>query len=284
MDALQVLTLAQALDKRGESGVPLPTAYASLAAKGADICRGALTLVVGPASAGKSLLIFSMIARMEGVSVLAFLLDTMPLTASGRFASILTGEDYRDIKRSIIGGETRYRLELAKRLPDIRVSFHAPTLEDVQRQVNAYEQRFGLPPDLVVIDNISNQSGMFDNEWATLKAMTLELDTMARDEECAVIAAHHTSDLPSMEPAARDKILGKISQFSRLILSVAFNGKTSEFKVAIVKNSEGETDKLAERPVILWADPARMLISEEKHSVQRVKYDQPPLGGGFGGY
>lgn len=256
-----MFTLAQALDQRGVSGTPLPTAYHSLAHRGVNFCRGQLSLLVGPPSAGKSLLAFNLIERMK-VPTLAFLLDTTELTASARFASIITGDDYRLVKERIIDGDSRYRKELATNLPDIRVVFKAPGLDDVQRHLDAYEQRFGLPPDLILIDNLGNQSSGYENEWATLKAMTLELDEMARAQQCAIVAAHHTTDMTDSEPAARDKILGKVTQYPRLVLSVGYNSFNGEFKVGIVKNSEGKTDAAAADPVVMWADPARMVLSE----------------------
>ena len=258
-----MLSLAQALDRRGASGIPLPTVYQSLAFAGADICRGQLTLIVGPATAGKSLLAMHLIAGMK-VPTLAFLLDTTELTASARFASILTGEDYKRVKAAIIDGEPKYREQLREHLPDVQAVFHAPTGEDISRQLAAFEQRYGLPPDLMVVDNLGNQSSAYENEYAVLKSMTLELDELARQEQTAVIACHHTTDLIGCEPASREKILGKISQYARLILSVNFNPMTGEFKVAVVKNSEGPTDAGAQRPITLYAEPARMQLTENK--------------------
>lgn len=278
-----MLSLAQALERRGSSGVPLPTVYESLKFAGANICRGQLTLIVGPPAAGKSLLAMNLIAGMK-VPSLAFLLDTTELTASARFASILTGEDYGVVKQGIINGEEKYRELLLDQLPDVQAVFYAPTPDDIQLQIDAFEQRYGLPPDLVLVDNLGNQASAYDNEWATLKALTLELDQIARREQCAIIAAHHTTDLESAEPAARTKILGKITQYPRLVFSVGFNVDTGEYKVAIVKNSEGKTDVKAEHPVILYADPARMLLTEHKTLINKAPQTAPSWGGGFGGY
>lgn len=275
-----MLSLAQALKRRGSSGVPLPTVYESLAFAGADICRGQLALIVGPPGAGKSTLAMNLIAGMR-VPTLAFLLDTTELTASARFASILSGDPYKEVKRAIIEGEDKYGRLLLDQLPDIQVVFHAPGPEDVQLQIDAFEQRYGLPPDVVLVDNLGNQTSAYENEWAILKALTLELDTIARKEQCAIIAAHHTTDLMSCEPAARDKILGKVTQYARLVLSVGLNDVTNEYKVAIVKNSEGKTDQRAEFPVTLWADPARMLITEHRELARPAV---ATYGGGFGGF
>lgn len=252
--------MAQAAARRGSTGIPLPTVFHSLHARGADICRGGLTLIVGPPSAGKSLLANAIVA-MAKVPTLAFLLDGNELMASARYAAILTGDDFKVAKQGIMDGEAKYLDALAS-MPDMQAVFYAPGIDDVQLQLDAYEQRYGLPPDVLLLDNLGNQSSAFDNEWAVLKAMTLELDLMARREQCAVIATHHTTDLDSCEPAARSKILGKITQYPRLVLSCGFNPETGQMKVGIVKNSEGRTDKEAKDPVILYAEPSRMQVRE----------------------
>jgi Ni2+-binding GTPase involved in maturation of urease and hydrogenase len=242
------------------AGVPLPEVYPSLTRAEAHICRSAVTLVVGPPSAGKSLLCQNLLAK-GGIPALAFLLDTNELTASARFAAILTGENFLRIKTRIIDGESdKYRERMLDEIPMVQVSFHAPGADNVALEIDAFEQRFGLPPDAVLIDNLGNQAGQFDGEWAVLKALTLEYDALAKEHQCAIIATAHTTDLNSCEPAQRTAILGKISQYPRLILSVGFDPDTGAYRVAVVKNTEGPTDVRAERPLTFFADPARMLI------------------------
>jgi hypothetical protein len=236
---------------------------------------------VGPPSAGKSLVANTIVA-MAKVPTLAFLLDTNELAGSARYATILTGDPYRDVKRGLMEGERKY-IEALATMEDIQAVFYAAGMDEIQLQLDAYEQRFGLPPDVLLLDNMGNQASAFDNEWAVLKAMTLELDLLARREQCAVIATHHTTDLESCEPAARTKILGKVTQYPRLVLSCGFNPETGELKIGIVKNSEGRTDVKAQDPVILWADPARMQVSEQPPP---PAYPQAGPAGqyGWGGY
>jgi hypothetical protein len=252
-----MLSILQATKRRGAAGVPLPGMYRPLEARGAQVCRAQLCLIVGPPSAGKSLLINNLIVRLA-VPTLSFMLDTDQLSAAARFGSIITGDPFSQVKSGI----DSYEPALSQ-LRDVQAVFRADDMDDVRLQVDAFEQRYGLPPGLVCLDNLGNMTSAMDNEWALLKALCLELDNLAREEQCAVVAAAHTTDLTSCEPAARDKILGKISQYPRLILSVGLNPVTGEYRVAIVKNSSGPTDVRAENPVIMYADPARMQLTED---------------------
>lgn len=257
-----MLSIAQSMQRRGAAGVPLPIVFPSLAEAGVNICRSQVTLIVGPPEAGKSTLALNLLAKM-GVPSLAFLLDTNELTASARFGAILTGDPFAQVKVRIIDGQGEAYLQRFRTdIPYIQASYSAPGADDVDREVAAYQARYGLPPDCVLIDNLGNQSSAFADEWAVLKALTLQYDSLARDMQCAVIATAHTTDLDSCEPAQRTKILGKISQYPRVILSVGFNPATFDYKVAVVKNTEGPSDRNALRPVMLHMDPARMLISE----------------------
>lgn len=252
--------------RRGSSGVPLPDIYTALAGRGARPSRGGLTLIIGPASAGKSLLMFNLLvgyARHELPS-LAFLLDTNGLDAATRFCSILTANRVMDIKRAIMDGDEKYSELITEKLPLLQTDFFAPDFEDVQRQVDAFCQRYGQPPEVLVLDNLGNQTSGLENEFALLKALTLELDKLAKVEECAVIAAHHTTDVTDMEPAARDKMLGKLHHYAALILSVNFNPETQEYKVAVVKSREDESDPAARNPLVMWADPSRMALTDNE--------------------
>lgn len=259
-----MLNLAQALTKRGAAGKPLPVVYGALHDFGCDICRSCLTLIIGPASAGKSSLAFNLLARWN-VPALAFLLDTNELTASCRFLAIITGEPYTHVKAEIEAGRGQQYADLLQQAyPNIQVSFFAPDPAHVEREMMAYEQRYGVPPEVILIDNLGNQSSAYENEFQMLRSLTLELDRLAREAQCAVIACAHTTDLISTEPARRDKLMGKVSQYPRVILSVAFNQYTNEFKVAVVKNTEGPSDPGAERPLTFFADMSRMKIEESK--------------------
>lgn len=252
-------SLGMAAKNRGSTGEHLPTPfYPSLEAAGVRFWRSQLCLVVGPGSAGKSLFISNLVAKWER-SCLAFLLDQDSATAAARFAATQMDQSFLDLKRNLDDPVT---CEVLTKMGFIQTDFKAETLEDVQLQIDAYLERYGVPPEVVVIDNIGNMTSGYDDEWKTLKALTLELDIMARKYEMLVICAHHTTDKPSTEPLPRSDILGKISQYPRLILSVAYNPYGQIYKVAAVKNSSGPTDPTAANPISFDADPGNMQVTE----------------------
>ena len=264
-----MLSFAQAVERRGASGAPLPTVYPSLQHAGAEFCKGQVSLLAGPASAGKSLLLFNLIVGME-VPTLAFILDADPLTASARMAAIVTADDFLKIRDDI----DAYRPVLAKRTDHVRAHFFASEKEDLELQLKAYEQRYGLPPELLVLDNIGNLSGSYENEWQVIKAMVIMLDQLAKENQMAVIATAHMTDIETTTPLPRSKLLGKGSQFPRVILSTAVDPYNQELKVAVVKASSGPSDIAALKPITFYIDPGRMQVLENKPSAKQ----------GWGGY
>jgi hypothetical protein len=256
-----MLSLAQAARRRGAAGVPLPSVYEQLEQRQIRFYRSQLALVIGPASAGKSLFTSNLVVRMRRPT-LALLLDQDRATAASRFVATEINEPFLDIKENL----DDYSETLLGPLGHIMSEFRAEDASDIELQVDAYVQRYGEPPEVLLVDNLGNMTSGFQDEWAILKALTLELDKMAQNLEMAVIACHHTTDLITCEPAARDKMLGKISQYPRLILSVGFNSWNNDYKIAAVKNSSGPTDLNATNPVVLTADPARMQVTE-KHAL-----------------
>lgn len=255
--------------------MPLPTVYPSLQHHGAEFCKGQVSLLAGPASGGKSLLLFNLIMGMK-VPTLAFILDADELTATARFAAVATAKDFLEIRDDI----DAYRPVLVERAEHVRAHFFASEKEDIELQLAAYEQRYGMPPELLIVDNIGNVSGAFENEWQVIKAMVLELDKIAKQNQMAVIATAHMTDIETTTPLARSKLLGKGSQFPRVILSCAVDPYNGELKVAVVKASSGPSDISALHPITFYIEPGKMQVRENKPVPVAVKSAQQ----GWGGY
>ena len=252
-----MLSLTQAAQKRGNSGVPLPNMYPALSAREADVNRSQVTLVTGPPSAGKSLLMMNLAVRFR-VPTLAMFFDSDPLTVAARFGAILTNEYFSKVKADIDG-----YADALQRIKDLQVVFQGESLDDIRIQGEAFEARYGAYPSLLIIDNLGNLTSSLGDEWAVLKAYTLELDKLAKEWECAIVVSHHMTDITTCEPLQRDKILGKVAQYPRLIYSVGFNPNNGAYKIAVVKNSQGPSDPQAVDPIVMYADPSRMFLDEK---------------------
>jgi hypothetical protein len=271
-----VLSLAQAAKRRGAAGVPLPTVYRALEARTIRIYRSQLTLVIGQGGSGKSLLTANLLAKMK-VPSLAILLDQDQLTASARMVATVTGDPFLRIKDHI----DDYDHVLWGDLGHIQAAFKAEGMGDIRLQLDAYMQRYGEPPHVLLLDNLGNMASGFEDEWSILRGLTLDLDELAREYEMAVIGCAHTSDWDRYDPPPRKMLLGKTSQYPRLIISVGFNPLTGEYKLAAVKNSSGEADLNAVSPLVFSCDPVTMQVMEQPPlrahpQVEAARTQQPP--------
>jgi hypothetical protein len=254
-----VLSLGMAAKYRGSSGEQLATPfYPSLEQHGIRFWRSQCVLIVGPGSAGKSLLISNLVAKW-GRSCLAFLLDQDQATAAARFAATELNLPFLDLKKEL---DSPRVIEALTAMNAVQADFTAEAFDDITLQLRAYIERYGVPPEILVVDNLGNMSTGFDDEWNVLKALTLELDKLARTYEMLVIGAAHTKDAPTTEPMPRKDVLGQLHQYPRLILSVAYNDFDKVYKLAAVKNSSGPTDPTAARPVAFAADPGNMQVTD----------------------
>lgn len=253
-----MLSLSRAAQSRGQTGVPLAAPfYPSMERRGVRFHRSQLALVVGPGGSGKSVFIANLLVKWRRPALL-FALDQDKATAASRLAATVLNEPFAELKDRLDDGKVQSALS---DLRFIQADFGAEGMEDIQLQLEAYIERYGVPPEVLVLDNLGNMTSGYADEWATLKALSLELDQMARDYEMCVIAAHHTTDQLSIDPLPRNMILGKIAQYPRLIISVANDGKGC-FKLAAVKNSSGPQDPAATEPISLNCDLSRMQVVE----------------------
>lgn len=253
-------SLAMASRSRGSSGEQIPTAdfYPKLEANGIRFWKSQLVLVVSPGGGGKSALIANLVAKW-GRPALMFLLDQDAATAAARMAATALDAPFLDLKRRLDEPDVQKALS---GLGYIHAAFKAEALDDIQLQLDAYIERYGEPPEIMVVDNLGNMTSGDADEWQMLKGLTLDLDIMARRYGMLVLAAAHTGDSPSTEPLPRDRILGKLHQFPRLIISIASNPFSGEYKLCAVKNSSGPQDPTAANPLVFECDLASMQIRE----------------------
>lgn len=260
-------SLVHALHRRRGKGVPLPDRFPLLANAGIRIRRGQVHMVAGQPGSGKSLLSLDY-AVNAGVSCLYFSADSDEDTVVNRIGAMRLGmnvSDVEDMRETPAVGMLEDELS---RMQDIRFVYDpTPTLDTINDELDAWEEVYGTGamPDIIVVDNLINVvCETTDNEWQGLRHLMSALHDIARTTGSAVLILHHTSEGEgnATECQPRKALMGKVAQLPEVILTIALDPETEQFKVAAVKNRSGKADAMARNPIILRVDLPKMRLSE----------------------
>jgi len=224
------------------NATPLPDVWKDLAVKQIKFRRGQVCMVAAAPNAGKSM--FALIYAVKAkVPTLFFSADTDIATVMMRAASHLSGHSQLLVEGNLNSNRHYYDKHL-ENMSNIQFVFDSsPSLDDIELEIKAYVELFGIPPELIVIDNLMNVAAETDNEWAGLRAIMVEFHDMARKTEACVMVLHHVSEQSEYGktnfPPHRRAIHGKVSQLPALILTLGFDPLDKTLKVAPVKNRFG---------------------------------------------
>lgn len=222
---------------------PLPTVWKDLDNKGIRFRRGQVCMVAAAPNAGKSMLAL-IYAIKAGVPTLFFSADTDSATVMIRAAAHISGHTQETVESLLQQNKFRYGDELDKMKHIEFVFDSSPTLDDIENEIKAYVELYGVQPQLIVIDNLMNVAAETDNEWAGLRAIMVELHDMARKTEACVLVLHHVSEQSEYgrpdEPPPRRSIHGKVSQLPAMIVTLGYDVWNNQLRVAAVKNRFGK--------------------------------------------
>ena len=272
-----MITLAQAANKTKNGAQLLPDLFPSLASDGVRFRRGQVTMIAGQPNSGKSLLALYYSVK-AGVPTLYISADTDAYTTAIRAAAVVTGNQVNTVEESFNSGAGYefYQDELAS-LKHLQFSFDpSPTLDDIDLSIQAYGEAFGEYPHLIIIDNLMNVAALHDNEWTGMRDIAKAMHHVARQTDAAVFLLHHTSEgegRPELPPS-RKSIQGKISQLPEMILTVAMDHDTSEYRIACVKNRFAKNSASGANFTVLYADASRMTLYNDKIAVHRAQYQR----------
>jgi RecA-family ATPase len=237
-----LLNLNRAWRGSNTNATPLPDVWKALASEQIKFRRGQVCMIAAAPNAGKSM--FALIYAVKAkVPTLFFSADTDTATVMMRAASHLSGHSQLLVEANLNSNRHYYDKYLTD-MENIQFVFDSsPSLDDIELEVKAYVELYGIPPELIVIDNLMNVVAESDNEWAGLRAIMVEFHDMARKTEACVMVLHHVSEQSeygkTTEPPARRAIHGKVSQLPALILTLGFDPLNNILKVAAVKNRFG---------------------------------------------
>lgn len=238
-----MLRLDRAWKSVHSTAQPLPTVWKDLENKEIKFRRGQVCMVAAAPNAGKSM--FSLVYAIKAkVPTLFFSADTDTATVMLRAAAHVAGHTQQTVENQINIDPAAYD-EALQEISHIQWVFDSsPNLDDIEAEVKAYIELYGVAPQLIVIDNLMNIVAETDNEWSGLRQIMLELHDMARKTDACVMVLHHVSEQSeygnTMEPPHRRSIQGKVSQLPALILTLGYNPFEHTLRVAAVKNRFGK--------------------------------------------
>ena len=237
-----MINLSRAWGGVHTKATPLPDVWESLSSKQIKFRRGQVCMVAAAPNAGKSM--FALVYAIKAkVPTLFFSADTDVTTVMMRAAAHLSGHAQVSVEDNLSNDSHAYDRHFTK-IDHIKWVFDSsPSLDDIEMEIKAYIELYGIAPELIVIDNLMNVAAETDNEWAGLRAIMAELHDMARKTEACVLVLHHVSEQTeygkTTEPPARRAIQGKVSQLPALILTLGYDPAMGTLKVAPVKNRFG---------------------------------------------
>ena len=237
-----MLNLTRAWSGVETKATPLPDVWETLKKNQIRFRRGQLCMVAAAPNAGKSM--FSLVYAIQAqVPTLFFSADTDVTTVMIRAAAHTSGHSQLTVETNL-DSNSKYYDKYFDKIGHIQWVFDSsPSLDDIELEVKAYQELYGLPPELIVIDNLMNVAAETDNEWAGLRAIMMKLHDPARNTESCVLVLHHVSEATEYGdgtmPPARRAIHGKVSQLPSLILTLGYDVLGKQLKVAAVKNRFG---------------------------------------------
>jgi len=148
--------------------------------------------------------------------------------------------------------------------PELRWSFDVESLKDVDLEVFSWQEVYGEPPALLILDNLIDIQGGDGDEWSSSRKTLRELKILARELSTAVLILHHVGEggytKQTGAPASAD-ILGRDNRLASVVLTMAVDSG-SVAAMAAVKNRYGPSDPKAENPISFYFDKSRMRFTE----------------------
>ena len=271
-----MLTIRQAASRHLDTPQLLPDLFPSFKQVGIRFRRAQVTMIAGQPNSGKSLLalFYAIKANRPTLYVSA---DTDAYTTTLRAAAVVTGNTIDTIEDSFKqeNGMQVFQNALMS-LTNLEFSFDpSPTLDDIQLMIQAYGEKYGQYPELIIIDNLMNVAALHDNEWTGMRDIMKACHHIARETDSAIFILHHTSEAEGepTRPPSRRAIQGKVSQLPEMILTVAMEPEYSEFRIACVKNRFAKHSAMGDKWVSLKVDAARMTLKDEDLMQQALRFN-----------
>lgn len=254
-------TLVRAIGEAEAGGRTISVPLLAFSRLDVGVRASELSMIAGVPGAGKSSLALH-VAVFAGVPTLYVCADTSAWTMVLRTVAMLTGMTQSGVETRIITeGDDWAKEVMSTRAGHIYWVFDsAPTLDDIDSEMQAYHEVMGADPELVVIDNLVDVADG-DDEWAAARRAMKELKFLARDTGAAVLILHHTSEAHKYDLCPpRAALQGKVAQLPALIVTV--HSGAGAMLMCAVKNRYGRADSTGGTVESVWFNPQTMQITD----------------------
>ncbi len=201
-----------------------------------------------------------------------FSADSDSFIQLSRAIAILMDYSVEDAARWV--SDEQLPVEVMNKLSSVPVRFNykaTPNLDDIEMSLAAYEEVYGVYPELIIVDNITNvdtQTGESD-PFAGLEALLDWLHSMARDTKSCVMGLHHVTgpyndgDKPIPLSGIKNQI-GRVPEMVLTLHRIPGDSPTDPdtLNVSTVKNRGGRANPNGEDFVSLDFVGDHVLISD----------------------
>jgi replicative DNA helicase len=253
-------TLTRSIGRTDIGGEPLPAVFKTFDTHKIIFRRAEVSMLAGTPGVGKSTLALALALKMK-VPTLYISADTNAHTMAMRLASMISGKNQSDVEQ-LLQTDIGWTKATLARSNHIVWSFESsPSLQDIDEEVQAFEELWGCPPVAIFVDNLMDVATDGGEEFASMLAIMKELKFLARATNTAIIVLHHTSEGVMGAPCQpRSALQGKVAQLPALICTLGVVG--TAMAVAPVKNRYGKADANANLNAWLAFNPEFMYIDD----------------------
>ena len=253
----------------GNLGAALPSPYPSLEVAKALLRFGATSMIAGTPGSFKSVDALNMCEfwARQGIGSLYIAADSDEFTVANRLSGIITGESMESIERKLVTGDTALIAPYAaalKTLKGVEFEYEQMNIDGVQQRIKAYEQVYGQYPPVVFIDNLIDFVDSPD-DFGGMLVFIRDLNAIAAQTRSHICVLHHAKlrdgnarKADDGRPPADWEIQGKVTQLSRLVITLTANGL--DLNKAVVKNTLGPQHRDASEWTTYRVEPSMRVI------------------------
>ncbi len=169
----ELRTLVRSVGRPSIGGEPLPSCFKAFESNKIILRRSEVSMFAAAPGVGKSTLALALALKSK-VPTLYISADTNAHTMAMRLASMISNKSQGDVEQ-LLNTDLGWTRAVLSKGGHIVWSFEsAPTLQDIDEEVQAFEELWGCPPQLIVVDNLMDVATDGGEEFASMLATLLK--------------------------------------------------------------------------------------------------------------